>query len=468
MSSSRRAKFAPLSAWFLKSHCQSPWDQQESLWQHLDLTKYLWFKEIEDFPHPRRNEQVLEVGVLRKEHRERSCKALISNIHSASHNPRNCLLVANNAHFFSALWRQEQIEDTSNSCKGTGKRRKAPWSCSKIGNLRTGFANTHWASQTLKIYCCGQSLYFSFGRNKKGTGQELSVIPALLGVELHLPKSGNSLGAAGSFGMDQSSPGTAAHSWQLQIPPPLRLPSVSVLGNKQKTKVNSMSAGILLQETAHKEPMCPWHNRKKWHLRGTERDHKWDSPSCWVFLHLRAFCFQSCRENLKFPNQSPENSISDWILVLLCKLNLVMDLTPNILPGIETLSPGESSPRTTGIPKSGITEKGIIQSLVSESCWARVNIRNYPFINKVISVYRKPFSFTLQSTSQTIQRDFADLNNVYFFGKHPCLCYHQAKHQYLKKLLWFCLFTAEKRSQSFAVFHPLFPLWTFHTATREK
>lgn len=467
MSSSRRAKLAPLSAWFLKSHCQSPWDQQESLWQHPDLTKYLWFKEIEDFSHPRRDEQDLEGGVLRKEHRERSCKALISNIHSASHNPRNCLLVPNNAHFFSALWRQEQIEDTSNSCKGTGKRRKAPWSCSKIGNLRTGFANTHWASQTLKIYCCGQSLYFSFGRNKKGTGQELSVTPALLGVELHLPKSGNSLGAAGSCGMDHSCPGTAAHSWQLQIHPPLRLPLVSVLQQAENqgefhecrdppTGNSSQRANVSLTQ------------QEKVTL---ERDRKGSQVGLAFLLGFpssQSFLYSELQGELKIPKPEPRK-FHFWLdFSAAMQVKLGHGSTPNILPGIETLSPGKSSPRTTGIPKSGITEKGIIQSLVSESCWARVNIRNYPFINKVISVYRKPFSFTLQSTSQTIQRDFADLNNVYFFGKHPCLCYHQVKHQYLKKLLWFCLFTAEKRSQSFAVFHPLFPLWTFHTATREK
>lgn len=145
MSSSRWAKFALLSAWLLKKTLLNPWDQQDTpptkasglLWQHLDFTKHLLFKEFKrDLSHPRRNEQGLEVGVLRNEHRERSCKTLISNIHSGSHHSRSCFLVANNAHFFSALWGQEQIEDTPKTCEGTGKRRKAPWSCSKSGNLR--------------------------------------------------------------------------------------------------------------------------------------------------------------------------------------------------------------------------------------------------------------------------------------------------------------------------------------------
>lgn len=42
--------------------------------------------------------------------------------------------------------------------------------------------------------------------------------PRTAGVELHLPNSGISLGAPGSFGMDQSCPGTAAHPSQNILP----------------------------------------------------------------------------------------------------------------------------------------------------------------------------------------------------------------------------------------------------------
>lgn len=120
------------------------------------------------------------------------------------------------------------------------------------------------------------------------------------------------------------------------------------------------------------------------------------------------------------------------------QLNFIMDLAP----GIETLSPGQSSHKNSIIPKSGITEKSIIQSLETESCWAPVNIRNYPFINKIISIYRRPASHFKAFHDNT--RRFCRPKQCLFFGKHPCLCYNQVKHQYLKKLLCFCLFTVEK------------------------
>lgn len=295
-------------------------------------------------------------------------------------------------------WGQEQIEETPNNCKGTGKRRETPWSCSKSGNLRAGLANTHLSFPDSlsfqKIYCCGWSFYFSFGRNKRGTGQEFSVTPALLGMELLLPKFRNSLGGPSSFGMDQSCPGPAAqpslgaHGTFFQINPSLRLPLVSILGNKQETKVNSRSAGNPPTGNNSQRKMCSLTQQEKVTLPRARKESQVGHsfllgfPSSQSFLYselLKSSTTTESRDNLKFPKPEPIKFHFCLDFSTAIKLKFVMDLTPNSLPGSETLSPGKSSHKTTRVSKSGITEKGIYSvscewELLSSSKYQKLSI----------------------------------------------------------------------------------------------